>query len=277
MTEQEDALAQAELRDPVRQVLALGSFTRAEKAHPVQLRRKPRHRFHERTVAFDGPEIADHCHGRLAVGHRQRRLQPQRRPGVEVLQIDSVPHHDAVLGPDALLANADLAHGLGVRHHQVGEAGAQHLRPAVPPPEARPQVAEVEPADDRLRARETRRREPEEVGVEIGPVHDPDALGADERRHPGDLHGCVRLQHRALEGEYLRLVSHRPHRLEHRAGDLQAAHHGAEALRVAAQALDELALGPSDPEAVDEVQHRDFSREHGPWHGVHRSSHARVP
>src|SRR3989442_8524406 len=111
VTEQEDAFVQAELGDPVRQVLALGSFTRAEKAHAVQLRRKPRHCFHERTVAFDGPEIADHCHGRLTVCHRQRRLQPPRREVVEVLQIDSVPHHDAVLGPDAFLTNADLAHG----------------------------------------------------------------------------------------------------------------------------------------------------------------------
>ena len=277
MTEQEDALAEAELCDPVRQVFAFGSFTGAEKADLVQLRREPRHRLHERSVTLDGPEIADHGDGRRAVGYRQRRLQPPRREDVEVFQIDSVPHHDAVLRPDTFFANADLAHGLGVRHYQVGEARAHHLRLAVPAAESRPQVAEVEPADDRLRSRETRRCEPEQIGVEIGRVHDPDGLGADESRHPRDLHGGVRLQHRALEREYLRLVSHPPHRLEQRAGNLQAAHHSAEARRMAAQPLHELALGPSDPETADELQHRNFSREHGLGHGVHPSSHARVP
>src|SRR5205814_2452447 len=124
----------------------------------------------------------------------------------------------------------------------------------VPLAEAGAQVSEVDAADDGCRTPEPGGGKREQVRIEVRRVDDPDVLLADEGRDPCDLLEGSRAQHRAAEREEMRLVAERARLLEHRAGQLDAAHHRLEPRGVPSQSLDALPLRAAEPEAVDAVE-----------------------
>ena len=99
-------------------------------------------------------------------------------------------------------------------------------------------------------------------------MDDADAVIPDERRHEGDLLGGVCLQKRAVDRENPGFVPEGANLRQERSGKLQATDQHREPLRIAAQALDELALGAADPEAIQEVEDRNVHDDPQAVHSV---------
>ena len=258
MTEEEDAVLEAQLGDPLLEMLPLRTFARAEKLRARQALREERGSLDQCAMSLDGPEIADDRDADVLGPDGQRPLKRLRGEGIEMRQVDPVAHHHHAIGLAALVPDAHFADRVGVDDDQVSVARVPLLGFAVPLAEPVAQVAEVDPADDHLGACETGGGQSEQVGIEVRRVHDADVFFPDQRGDAGDLLERVGPHHGAAQREEVRLVSQRTYLVEHRTGQFQATHQRLETGGMPPQPFDELPLGASDPEAIDEVQDADF-------------------
>ncbi len=211
-----------------------------------------REALHHVVLPLHRVEVGDDGHHPGAVGNRQRRCEGLALPAVEAIEVDAVEHHLDPIRRDALLLDQLPLDRQRVHLHPVGEPGHPAQRLAAP---RSVPVGEVEAAHDHLRPGEARRRDREQVGVEVLGVDELHALQAHPRGESAHRGEGRRMGERARQRELLRLEAEALELREMRPGLLERRHQRLPAAEVgAAHALHELPLGAADPEDVDEVE-----------------------